>query len=188
MPLLRAAADYEAAGAALVAVSRDEWQEFVDEGGIALAPGEHATEFRMHPFRSAESLAAIPALGDAYRAASDLALPHFGTTLLLAASESTPERIAVTFGDRDFHLGLAEIVVGLLLTLGVTRVETLLAHPDVFAPRADAVLETFVRGATRALERPDRCRVTVVEHDGARRHLIVNWRRAPGAAPKRILL
>lgn len=188
MPLLRSAADYEAASVALVGVSRDEWQAFVDGAGIALAPAEHATEFTMHPFRSAESLAAVPALGEVYRVATDLALPHFGTTLLLAGSESTAERLAVTFGDRDFHLGLAEIAVGLLLTLGVVRVETLVAHADVFAPRADAALETFASGARRAIERQDRCRVTGLDVDGVRRHLIINWRRTPGAAPKRMLL
>jgi len=187
-PLLRAAADYEAAGLALLDVSKEEWTEWLAEGGIGLAAAAHATEFKLHAFRSAETLAANPALADVYRIATDLSLPHFGATALLAASESTAERMAVTFGDRDFHLGLAEIALGLLLSLGTIRVAALAAHPAVFAPRQDDAFAKWLAGATKAIDRADRCRVTAHDDDGERRHLIVNWRRTPSAAAKRMLL
>jgi hypothetical protein len=42
--------------------------------------------------------------------------------------------------------------------------------------------------ATRVIDRRDRCRLEEVEVDGEPRTIIVNWRREPRAAPKRVLL
>ncbi|MCL6645491.1 MAG: hypothetical protein K6U88_11035 [Dehalococcoidia bacterium] len=184
--LVRAAADMEAAAVAHLQSSAEEWSSWLDADGIADVHDLHASEFRLHPFRSAESLARLPALGEVYREASDFALPHFGSTALLTASDSNRERYLATFGDRDFHLGLAELVLGWLFRLG-------LAHWASF--KSDAPLPPVPDGvggwcerATRTLQRKERCRLERVEREGLERALLVNWRREPRSAPKRILL
>src|SRR6185437_15529836 len=78
--LVRSAADYQAGLLYLLRTEAAEWQQWLDEGGIGLATDVHATEFRLHAFRSAEVLAAEPVLGEVYRAATELSLPHFGAT------------------------------------------------------------------------------------------------------------
>ncbi|MGE5595468.1 MAG: hypothetical protein ACM3S1_05470 [Hyphomicrobiales bacterium] len=187
-PLVRAAADHQAAEISLLRTDAAEWQQWLDEGGIALAPADHATEFRLHSFRAAEVLAAHDDLGPIYRAAMDLSLSHFGSSLLLAGADSSPDRVLVTFGDRDFHLGLAELLLGWLLTLGAVQLETAAEFPGAFAlPDAEAAANWPARARKLAAGR-DRCRLDVVERDGQTRYLVQNWRQKPGAAPKRILL
>jgi hypothetical protein len=188
LPLVRAAADYVAAGLALLESDAAEWQQWLDEGGVSQVADLHATEFRLHAFRSAETLAAHASLGRVYRESSDLAMPHFGATLLAAGYESTPERILVTFGDRDFHLGLAEIVLGWLLTLGAEQVRALAAHGGHLAPPDPAASNAWLEEAERLAARADRCRLEAFERDGERRLLLQQWRKRPGDAPRRILL
>jgi hypothetical protein len=188
MPLLRAAADSEAACLAMLRDQAAEWNEWLDQGGVCLAPSVHATEYRLHAFRSAETLAGHAILGPVYRAATDLSLPHFGATLLLAGNDSSPDRVLMTFGDRDFHLGLAELVLGWLLMLGVAQCETLAEFPAVFATGERAEIEQWVAESTDVTARGDRCTIEAVDMDGEKRYLVHNWRRAAGAAQKRILL
>jgi hypothetical protein len=185
--LVRAAADFEAAVVAHLEGGAAEWSEWLDSGGIAAAHADHATEFRLHAFRSAESLARHPTLGEIYRAASDLALPHFGATALLTAAESDATRVAATFGDRDFHLGLAELVLGWLLGLGAAHWELFGEQRAGFPPAPEGV-SAWLERAQRALERRDRCRFERIERDGISRILISNWRREPRAVPRRMLL
>ncbi|MCC7364036.1 MAG: hypothetical protein IT303_06660 [Dehalococcoidia bacterium] len=187
-PLVRAAADYLAAEVALLRTGAAEWQGWLDTGGIAQAPEAHAMEFRLHAFRSAESLASLPELGALYRQASDLALSHFGTTLLLAGNESTPDRVLMTFGDRDFHLGLAELALGFLLTLGAVQGDTLREFEAVFNLPDAAALEAHAASARALAAGRDRCRMETTELGGETRYLVSNWRRQSGAAPKRVLL
>jgi hypothetical protein len=186
--LCRAAADYEASELYVLRDRGAEWQEWLDQGGIALAAGEHATEYRLHAFRAAEVLAAHEILGPVYRTAMDLSMPHFGSTLLLAGNDSGPDRVLMTFGDRDFHLGLAEIALGWLILLGVAQLEAALEFQGVFGIPDRAAVESHCREARAAAAARDRCHVEAIERDGERRYLVQNWRRAPGAAPKRILL
>ncbi|MCC6383246.1 MAG: hypothetical protein IT304_12125 [Dehalococcoidia bacterium] len=188
LPLIRAAADCQAAETALLESDAGEWRAWLEEGGIAQAPADHATEYRLHAFRSGEALARHEDLGELYRAVTDLALPHFGATLLLAGSDSTPERVLITFGDRDFHLGLAELGAGWLARLALSQAATLLAHPDVFNVAAPAALEEAAAAARALVARPDRCRMEAVQRGGERRYLMHEWRRTPGATPKRLLL
>ena len=126
-PLIRSSADFAAAMLYLLRTGASEWQEWLDADGIAIAPTEHATQFRLHAFRAAEILAAHDILGPVYRVATDLALPHFGATLLVAGSDSAPDHVSMTFGDRDFHFGLAEIHLGLLFRLGVAHAQAVAA-------------------------------------------------------------
>ncbi|OAI41283.1 hypothetical protein AYO38_04010 [bacterium SCGC AG-212-C10] len=188
LPLLRSAVDYQCAEIALLGDDQPEWQAYLDDGGIALAPEQHATEFKLHAFRSGSVMAAHPVLGEAYRVLTDLSMPHFGTTLLVTASESDPSRVAMTFGDRDFQLGMAELCVGFAASVGSAQLETLLDNADVFALDGTDVLEAAVSGLKTLVSRPDRCRVELIEVDGISRYLVHNFRRAPGGAPKRVLL
>ena len=77
-PLVRSAADYQAAMLYVLRTKAAEWDEWLESGGIAIAPEHHATQFRLHAFRAAEILAAHDILGPLYREATDLSLSHFG--------------------------------------------------------------------------------------------------------------
>lgn len=186
--LVRAAADYQASMLYVLRNGGAEWQAWLDNGGVSLAPDVHATEFRLHAFRAAEVLAAHETLGPVYRVATDLSLSHFGSTLLTAGNESGPERVLITFGDRDFHFGLAEICLGWIATLGDSMFGALEEFPAVFTiPDATAVANwRHQTGAVSA--EGGRCRVEIVERDGEKRYLVHNWRREPRSAPKRLLL
>lgn len=188
LPLLRASADYQSAFLALLGNDAAEWQEWVDSGSIRLAPEQHATEFRLHAFRSAETMAAHPILGPVYRAATDLSLPHFGATLLVVGSESDPSRIAATFADRDFHMGWAELSLSLLLQLGVAQLESLAEHAATFGVQDVDAVRTMAAKLQSAANRRDRCSIAITEVDGHQRYLISNWRRNPGGAPTKVLL
>lgn len=186
--LVRAAADYQASALYVLRTDAAEWNEWLEAGGIALAPDQHATEFRLHAFRAAEVLAAHEILGPVYRTTMDLSLSHFGSTLLVAGNESAPDRVLMTFGDRDFHVGLAELNLGWLAQLGIAQVDALTEFEGVFAIPERARIETWRSGATRIVEGRDRCRVEAIERDGEKRYLVHNWRREPRSAAKRLLL
>lgn len=186
--LVRAAADYQASTLYVLRTGAAEWQEWLDGGGIGPAHDQHAIEFRLHAFRAAEVLAAHDILGPVYRAAMDLSLSHFGSTLLLAGNESAPGRVLMTFGDRDFHLGLAELHLGWLALLGIAQVDALREFEGVFAIPEPAKLDAWREGAATLAGRKDRCRVETIERDGEKRYLVHEWRREPRAAPKRLLL
>lgn len=188
LPLIRSAADYQAAELYLFRSDAAEWNEWLEQGGIGNAHELHAQEFRLHSFRAAEVLAAHADLGPLYRAATDLSLSHFGSTLLLAGAESSPDRVLMTFGDRDFHLGLAELALGWVVLLSVVQLESVLEADGVFALPEGNELAAYVSDARALLAAPERCRVEPVEHEGMPRYLVQNWRRQPGGAPKRILL
>ncbi len=186
--LVRAAADYQAAALYILRTRAAEWQEWLDSGGIGPAPDQHATEFRLHVFRAAEVLAAHEILGPIYRTAMDLSLSHFGSTLLVAGNESGPDRVLMTFGDRDFHLGLAELHLGWLALLGIAQVDALREFEGVFAIADPGRLDAWRASAGKLIARRDRCRVDTIERDGEKRYLVHEWRREPRGAPKRLLL
>ncbi|MBE7519310.1 MAG: hypothetical protein HS107_08690 [Thermoflexaceae bacterium] len=186
--LIRSATDFQAAQIYLLRQGAAEWLMWLEQGGIALAPEEHATEYRLHAFRAAEVLAAHPILGPLYRMVMDLSMPHFGATLMLAGSESTPGRVAITFGDRDFHLGLAELCLGWLLQLHVAQAHTLVEHAEVFGVTTPAALEDMARQSAAAAARDGRCTMEAVEREGIKRYLVHNWRRRPGSASSKLLL
>lgn len=188
IPLVRAAADYQASGLYVLRDGGAEWQEFLDDGGIRLAPDEHATEYCLHAFRAAEVLAAHDILGPIYRLAMDLSMPHFGATLLVAGNASDPGRVAMTFGDRDFHLGLAEITLGWTVMLSVAALDAAMEFDGVFNVPDRGAIVTFAGEARAATARDDRARVDTIERSGERRYLVANWRRRPGDARERILL
>lgn len=186
--LVRAAADYQASMLLLLQTGAAEWEEWLQTGGIAISAAEHATEFRLHAFRAAEVLAAHETLGRVYRMSTDLSLSHFGSTMLFAAAGSAPDHVEVTFGDRDFHFGLAQLLTGWLLDLGMAMVDSLDEYAEVFGEDADGARSKWRELAARAVAAPERCAMTSIESDGERRYLVSNWRREPRSAPKRLLL
>ena len=189
LPLIRSAADYQAAALYLLRTGAAEWEAWLASDGIALAADEHATQYVLHAFRAAEVLAVHETLGPIYRAATDLSLSHFGATLMLTASDSTVDRVLMTFGDRDFHLGLAEMLLGWLLLLGAAQVESLMEFEGVFALPDSAALTAFCGRARARAGESSRCSIeTLNDPAGDARYLVRNWRRAPGAAAKRLLL
>lgn len=188
LPLIRAAADYQSAGLALLGADGPEWQAWLDGDAIRLAPEQHALEIQLHAFRSAETMATHPILGPVYRAATDLALPHFGSTLLVAGAESDTSRIAATFADRDFHLGWAELALTFLLQLAEAQAGTLLSHAETFGIADHAALEGHIAKLQAASGRRDRCRIEITDVDGHQRYLVSNWRRNPGGAFMKVLL
>ncbi len=186
--LVRGAADHLAAQRAVTSISAAEWDEWLASGGVGRAPEQQATAFRLHPFRSAETLAADPDLGLLYRAAMDLSMPHFGSTALLAAAESDEERVLVTFGDRDYHQGLAELLLGWLLKLGLAHVAAVSEEDSPFPAAEQEQCAAWIKRAQTILQRADRCSMSLLEVDGEQRWLIQHWRRGPTAVPKRVLL
>ena len=186
-PLIRAAADHQAGMLYLLRSRAQEWQDWLDAGGIAISAEHHATQFELHAFRAAEILAAHEVLGPLYRVATDFSLSHFGSTLLFAGADSAPDHVSMTFGDRDFHFGLAELHLGWLLQLGLAQLDALREAESVFAVEA-ASAAAWSAGATKTVGVASRCRVEVIDAAGMRRYLIHNWRREPRSAPKRILL
>lgn len=188
LPLVRSAADYQAAQILLLQSGAGEWEQWLDGGGVGLAAEHHAMQFRLHPYRAAEILAAHELLGPIYRAATDLSMPHFGATLAVAGSDSNAERIAVTFGDRDYHHALAELVLGWLLLAGTAQVEAVLGAQGALPLPDEEAARRFAADARALARRKDRCRLTYVEVEGEQRILLENWRRQPSAAPKRLLL
>jgi hypothetical protein len=188
MPLVRSAADLQAAQLWLMRTAAEEWVEWLEGGGIALAAPQHATEYRLHAFRSGEILASHDILGPVYRTSTDLSLAHFGATLMLAGNDSTPERVLMTFADRDYHHGLAELVLGWLHLLSAAQASAIAESGSPFVIPEGHRIASLGGRAQEAGSLPDRCRVESVEIEGVQRYLVHNWRRAPGAAPKRLLL
>ncbi|MEO8541113.1 MAG: hypothetical protein ABI577_15330 [bacterium] len=185
--LIRGTADYQASQLYLLRTSAAEWTEWLDAGGIAIAAEEHATEFRLHPFRAAEILAEHPVLGRIYRTAMDLSLSHFGSTMLFAGSGSAPDHVEVTFGDRDFHSGLAELELGWLLELGSAQLATVAEFESVFGPVSERS-KAWTGAAEKLTSQTSRCRIETKEIGGERRYVVQNWRREPRSAAKRLLL
>lgn len=186
IPLIRAAAEYIAAEVETLDSGAADWLAWLDGGGLGLAPDDHATLFRLNPSRPGGVLAAHPRLSLVYRAATDLALPHLGADLLLTGYESDPGRVAMTFGDRDFHVGLAELALGWLFELGLAQVETLTRHPGTFV--VDGAAAAWTDEAAGHLARTGRCRLEYVEREGQAVRLIHDWRREARGAPRRIRL
>lgn len=184
--LVARAAELEAARAALIADGGASWRGWLDSDGLRDLPEERAAGIALGappatvplPARLAETLAAAGALAE----------PSPGASVLIAGGDSGPGRLAVTFGDRDFHLGLAELASGWLLALGAAGAELLLAD-ECPLPLPDAgALRGWGREAERLLSEPRRCRMERRAEGDGERYIITNWRRAPTGAGRRLVL
>jgi hypothetical protein len=183
-PLLRAACDCIAAQRSLQSEGFDEYQQWL---ATALAKDrEHAaSRIDIGRYRAGSALAEDERLGSAYRILTDLAMPHFGSTVLQTAPDSSQQKLALAFADNLFHLGWAELIAGWLLLLAEAQIETALAAAEFEA--GDALREDAARllkEISQAQANSRRCRV---EELGDGQRLIHNFRRTVSGAPKRVL-
>ena len=187
IPLIASAAEHETASASVLGNAASSWQEWLAEDGLADLADERATEFALgREFVSDPSLP--PLLLEVRAAATTLAQPRAGAALLLTGGESGAGRLAITFGDRDFHVGLAEIGLGWLLALGVAKTEVLLAAGTTLPLPGEEAMRRWSERAKPMIAAPRRCRVERIELAGVERYVVENWRRAPAGAVRRIVL
>lgn len=189
LPLVRAACEAIGAEEGLRGGEMDEHNLWLAN---TLKPSEafKAFEFDLGRYYAGDVIAADPVLRPVFRAATDLARPNFGASLIQVAPESNNNRLAIAFGDTSFHLGWAEIVLGWLMALAGRQLGLVLAAEGVF-PVTDERRNACADQRSRieaALARPDRAAIQEVEDGNDRRYLIVNFRRTSGGAPKKILL
>ncbi|MFA7248060.1 MAG: hypothetical protein WC273_00325 [Dehalococcoidia bacterium] len=190
LPLLRQAAEFIAA-------------QRLDDAPEAWRRWTHAAYGRNEPARAVEiplgerppeaAIAADEHLRLIARATDDLGGPAFGPTALFVANEATRERYPLNFADHAFHLGWAELLLGWALRLGLVQLRTSLdlgAHfPAPDALRAEAA--AHLRDAEALLASRDRCHLEESPDAGGTapaRLLLVQFRRRPGDAPRRVLL
>lgn len=192
MPLIASAAVLLDLERRLVATSAAEWREWLATAPMALAPEDHASELRLHPPGLPQpdiaGLDRSDRLGLIISASGALARVDFGSTLLFAGHGSDSARVAIAFGERDFHLGLAELEMGWLIELSAIQVALARNWTAVLAAVDGAGADRFAAGAAAALARAERCRIEAAERGGRRRWLLHNWRARPGGAPRRLLL
>ncbi len=189
LPLVRGACEVIAAEEGLRSRDPDEHNIWL---ASTLKPSERhkAFEFELGRYFAGSVLADDPILRAVYRPVSDLGRPNFGASLLQTGPESNNVRVAVTFADTTFHLGWAEAVIGWLLALAARQVRVAV-ECEPLIPVADDVKAAFFdlqRRVDAALARDDRCWVEEIDESGTRRYLFHNFRRASGAAPRKILL
>lgn len=135
--------------------------------------------------KAASILIADERLGLLYRLLTELSMPHFGSSLLLSAPETSLQKAPLAFADGAFHLGWAELVAGWLLLLACEQV-SVVRECGVFALTEELTREIEeVQGGTReGLGNQRRCHV----EDAGGRFVFHNFRRAPSGQPKRVTL
>ena len=189
MPLVRQAVELVAAQIALPA----EYETFKRWAHEAYGrhPDTRSEEIGLGHFFAGETISQDPQLRLIYRAASDLGRPNFGPTALFVAGEASHSRYPLVFADEAFHFGWAQLIAGWLLRVGERQLHTALHTHEQFPASEELRAEVVehVRAVERHLEDPARCRVEeATDAEGRRRHLIAEFRRRPGDAPKRLLL
>lgn len=188
-PLVRAACEYAAAAHQAQGEEQPAFQNWLS-GALHPNVAHRAVELTLGPFFAGGALAAEADLGAVYRAASELARPHFGVSLLFSAPESNQQRLAVAFADQSFHLGLAQLTVGWLLRLCDVQLHLARAEgvPYAVAEETAGAYSPWQMAVERLLTATDRCWLEELREGGERRWLLHNVRRQPGGAPKRWLL
>jgi hypothetical protein len=187
-PLVRSCIEWLAAGPAIVGEDFDQFESWID-AAFAPASDQAATAFGMGQYMASQEIASDETLATIYRAATELARPHFGASALVVAPESNAQRIQINWGDESFHLGWAELLLGWQIEVQMRQLE-FAAASELFAAEVTdhEDRQALVEGAQRLLAAPNRCRVGWVEGGGAERLLVDNFRRQPSGAPRRILL
>ena len=189
MPLVRQAVELVAAQSGLEA-EIDVFRGWAHDAYTRHADSRSEDVGLGHYF-SGEAIAADEQLRPIYRAASDFGRPNFGPTALFVAGEASQQRYPLVFADQAFHLGWAQLLFGWLLRVGVSQLHVAMHAREQFpAPQQlrDEVV-THVAAVEQLLAGDDRCRLEeYVDDEDRRRHLIVEFRRRPGDAAKRLLL
>jgi hypothetical protein len=189
LPLVRQAVEHIAAQAAL----GDDFNAFKIWAHRAYArhAESRSEEVGLGHFFAGENIAADDDLRLIYRAASDLGRPNFGPTALFVANEASHERYPLIFADAAFHFGWAQLLLGWVLR-GSTKQLHIAMHARQHFPAAQDVRDevvAHVQAVDALLMFSDRCRIEeYVDEESRRRHLVVNFRRQPSDAAKRLLL
>lgn len=189
LPLVRQAVEHIAAQSQLGA-EFDAFKIWSHRAYARHAPAR-AEEVGLGHYFAGEAIAADEHLRLIYRAASDFGRPNFGPTALFVANEASHERYPLIFADSAFHLGWAQLLLGWLLRLEAAQLHIALHAREQFpAPQA---LRDEAAGHVRTIEpildTDGRCRLEeYVDDEAHRRHLLVDFRRQPADAAKRILL
>ncbi len=158
----------------------------------AMKPDERhkATDITIGQFMAGSTIVSEEDLGAVYRAASELARPHFGVSAAIVAVESNQQKLAVTIADQSFHFGWAQLTLGWLLRL--CDVQLRLAQtpgaPYNVTDDLAAAAAAWRERVHQLLNQPDRCRIEEVMDGLTRRWLIQNSRRQAGGAPRRLML
>jgi hypothetical protein len=173
-------------------VHREEMGEFVGWMLGHFRPDDERKAFDVglgHYF-AGSTLAADDMLRGVYRASSDLGRPNFGATLLFAGPESNNARLAYSFADSAFHVGLAEIELGWLIRLCERQVAVAVHMDDVLniTPETHAAYNDYAQRVQQHLADPSRARLEEIDVDNFKRWLVHNLRRQPSGAPKKMLL
>ena len=187
-PLVRAALEWLGAEQAVVGGEIGEFETYLRE--FAQHDAEHAAvDLGMGQYMAGQQLAMSADLGNVYRAASELARPHFGASMLVTAAESNRQRVLVHWGDRSFHLGWAQLLSGWLMVL-LGRQSRFAVGRGLFAVEAGDRdrFQALARESETLLARTDRCRSSWTTREGRQRLLVSGFRRQPSGAPQRILL
>ncbi len=188
--LVRQAVELVAAQIALAGGEIDEFRRWAHHAYERHEP-TRAEEVGLGHYFAGEAIAGDEALRVVYRAASDLARPNFGVTALFVAGEAGRSRYPLVFGDQAFHLGWGQLLSGWLALLGERQIHLALhargQFPAAEELRAEAV--AWVRDAEALRAAADRCRLEEwVDEAGRRRQLLLDFRRRPSDALRRILL
>ncbi len=180
-PLVRTACDLVAAQKGLLGSGFQEWREWL--AAYPRPEREHASlEVALGRYRSSTAIAQDARLSQVYRGAQELSQPHLGASVVQEGAEVTPEHLPIAFAEARFHLGWAQVVCGWLLSLLPVALEAMLAALPGAAEGEEVA--ALAQRAQALLAAPQRCRL---EERGGR-FLLVNFRRTPGAPPRRLLL
>jgi hypothetical protein len=133
--------------------------------------------------KAATVLAEDERLGAAYRVLMEISMPQFGSSLLLAAPETSLQKAPLAFADGAFHLGWAELVTGWLLLLAGEQLAAARGLLPVSYGLA-AEIEATERSISAALGNGKRCRVEIA----GGMFVFQNFRRAASGQPKRVAL
>ena len=189
LPLIRQAVELVAAQAGLGG-EIDVFQRWA-HGAYRRHEGSRAEDVGLGHYFSGESIAEDEHLRLIYRAASDFGRPNFGPTALFAASEASQQRYPLVFADQAFHLGWGQLLLGWLLRIGVAQLHIAMHGREHFPSPQELRDEVVahVRATGELLADPKRCALQEYEdEEGRRRHLLVQFRRQPADAARRLLL
>jgi hypothetical protein len=189
LPLIRQAAEHIAAQAQLGS-ELDEFRAWAHRA-YARHPESRSEEVGLGHYFAGETIAEDEHLRLIYRAASDFGRPNFGPTALFVANEASHARYPLNFADEAFHLGWAQLLLGWVLRLGTRQLHFALHARELFPapPEVRERVVAHVRDAEAHLADEARCTVEeYLDAEGRRRHLLVNFRRMPADAAKRVLL
>jgi len=189
LPLIRSTVELISAAEGLRAGEMLQYHEWLEN---TLQPDETHKAFEVHLGRyfAGGATASDEVLRAIYLAASDLARPAFGASLLQVGPESSNTRLMISFADASFHQGWAEITLGWLVALAARQVKVIVDAEGIFPipeERRNAY-EALQKRVDEALSKRDRCRVEEIMVGYDWRFLVHNFRRGSGGSPKRILL